>query len=43
MFSGCEKFDCDLSKWNVSKVDDMTWAFKNCPTTPKWYDKDRWE
>ena len=30
MFSGCEEFDSDLSKWNVSNVEMMTGTFYKC-------------
>ena len=33
-------FNGDISKWDVSKVKDMTRMFHNCPAMdnpPKWY------
>ena len=27
MFKNCNKFNCDLSEWNVSKVTDMRMMF----------------
>ena len=30
MFSRCIKFNCDLSNWNVSKVENMSNMFYNC-------------
>ena len=30
MFAGCEKFDCDLSNWDVSNVIDMKFTFNYC-------------
>ena len=30
MFSGCEEFDSDLSKWDVSNVEMMTGTFYKC-------------
>ena len=39
MFSNCFKFNCDLSKWNVSKVKNMTDMFSNSgmKELPRWY------
>ena len=31
MFNGCEFFNQDLSKWNVSNVTTMNNIFKDCP------------
>ena len=31
MFDGCEKFNQDLSKWDVSKVKFKICTFINCP------------
>ena len=30
MFHYCEKFNCDLSNWNVSKVKNMSYMFYRC-------------
>ena len=30
MFNDCNKFDCDLSKWNVSKLKYASYMFYNC-------------
>jgi surface protein len=30
MFKDCYNFNCDLSEWNVSNVQNMTHMFKNC-------------
>ena len=30
MFNRCKKFNCDISDWNVSNVNDMNWMFWNC-------------
>ncbi|EGM8812970.1 BspA family leucine-rich repeat surface protein, partial [Campylobacter jejuni] len=30
MFEGCENFNGDLSKWDVSKVTNMDSMFKGC-------------
>ena len=30
MFDYCEKFNQDLSKWNVSNVTSMAFMFSNC-------------
>ena len=30
MFSGCLKFNADLSKWNVERVEDMSYMFSGC-------------
>lgn len=30
MFTGCNKFNCDLSKWNISKGEDFYGMFKGC-------------
>ena len=30
VFNGCENFDCDLSKWDVSKVITTRFMFKRC-------------
>ena len=30
MFEQCKKFNCDLSKWNTSKVEYMTKMFCRC-------------
>ena len=30
MFEECEKFNCDLSKWDVSNVDNMLGMFRDC-------------
>ena len=40
MFNGCEKFNSDLSKWDVSSVEDMRSMFHNCKSLkqiPSWY------
>ena len=44
MFSRCIKFNCDLSNWDVSKVnvEDMSDMFYNCNSLinkPNWYKK----
>jgi len=42
MFWGCEKFNQDLNSWNISNVKDIdSNAFKDCPTQPDWYYKDK--
>ena len=30
LFANCENFDCDLSKWNVRKVENMSGMFFYC-------------
>ena len=30
MFNNCEKFDCDVSNWNIRNVIYMDSAFINC-------------
>ena len=30
IFHGLKNFDCDLSKWNVSNVTDMSCMFEGC-------------
>ena len=30
MFWGCENFNSDLSKWDVSSVGNMEYMFQNC-------------
>ena len=30
MFYFCENFDCDLSRWNVSNVENMSYMFNKC-------------
>ena len=30
MFSGCRKFNCDLSRWDVSKVINTSFMFSGC-------------
>ena len=30
MFWGCSKFNCDISNWDVSNVEDMIGMFQNC-------------
>ena len=40
MFKGCENFDCDFSKWDVSNVVDTTNMFYGCTSLknkPSWY------
>ena len=39
MFCGCEKLDCDLSKWNIDKNVSMKKALKDCnlKNKPSWY------
>ena len=40
MFKGCENFNCDLSKWNVSIVKNMAGMFDDCKSLkqiPSWY------
>ena len=40
MFSGCTRFNSDLSKWDVSKVEDMEDMFNDCKSLkqiPSWY------
>ena len=44
MFYDCIKFNCDLSSWDVSKVnvEDMCDMFYNCDSLknkPTWYKK----
>ena len=43
MFDGCENFRQNLDQWDVSNVTHMRYVFFNCPTTPKWYDKNTCE
>jgi surface protein len=43
MFHRCKKFNQDLNSWDVSNVKDMYYEFEYCPTSPTWYDKDKWE
>ena len=35
MFCDCKNFNQDLSKWDVSKVTDMTYRFLNCKSFNK--------
>ena len=42
LFYYCKKFNQNLDKWNVSNVKDMYNTFYDYPTTPKWYDRNRW-
>ena len=40
MFYDCMKFDCDLSNWDISNVENMFFVFYNCTSLknkPKWY------
>ena len=43
MFSGCYKFNADLSKWDMSNVNNMMDMFISCRTLeknnkiPTWY------
>ena len=40
MFMGCKKFNSDLSKWDVSGVEDMEDMFNDCKSLkqiPSWY------
>ena len=40
MFRDCIKFNCDLSKWDVSKVTNMEDMFNDCKSLtklPSWY------
>ena len=39
MFCGCEKLDCDLSKWNINKNVSMKKTLKDCnlKNKPSWY------
>jgi hypothetical protein len=30
MFTGCNKFNCDLSEWNISSGEDFYGMFKDC-------------
>ena len=30
MFYNCENFNCDLSKWDVSNITNMSYMFSNC-------------
>ena len=43
IFYKCKKFNCNINGWDVSNVKYMTNAFKDCPTQPKWYDKNKYE
>jgi surface protein len=43
MFYHCKNFNQNLDSWNVSNVIIMWDAFKDCPTQPKWYDRNKWE
>jgi surface protein len=44
MFLDCKNFNQNLDKWNVSNVkNNMKTAFLNCPTQPKWYDRNKYE
>ena len=40
MFKGCKNFNCDLSKWDISNVNDMKDMFNDCKSLkqiPLWY------
>jgi surface protein len=41
MFDRCEKFNQDLSRWNVSKVTDMAVMFRGCKNFNQ--DLSRWD
>ena len=41
MFENCKKFNCNLSKWNVSNVTNMKYMFQNCENF-KAKDLDKW-
>ena len=30
MFNGCKNFNCNLSRWNMSKVRNISYMFYNC-------------
>jgi hypothetical protein len=30
MFTGCDKFNCNLSEWNISSGEDFYGMFKDC-------------
>ncbi len=45
MFHNCENFNSDLSKWDVSKVENMSWMFDGCDSLskkPDWYKKQKY-
>ena len=39
MFYNCNNLKCDLSKWNVNKVKDMSVMFYNVKSKPSWYNE----
>ena len=41
MFTGCEKFNCDLSDWDISNITRWKNMFGGCynMTIPIWYKK----
>jgi surface protein len=39
MFSYCEKFNQDISEWNVSNVTNMSWMFFCCEIEEKYKPK----
>ena len=39
LFDGLDKFNGDISNWDVSKVDDVKNIFYNCPIEEKYKPK----
>jgi surface protein len=39
MFNRCKSFNQDISKWNVSKVEDSESMFEDCPIEEKYKPK----
>ena len=44
MFANCSKFNSDLSRWDVSKVKNMTDMFSNSgmKVLPDWYKEEQY-
>ena len=45
MFYKCKNFNQNLDSWDAlnGKYKYMAYAFEDCPTTPSWYDRKKWE
>ena len=41
MFRNCKKFNCNLSNWDVSNVENMKYMFQNCENFQA-KDLDKW-